>query len=77
MVAGVRGGCPGSGVGVGWVVCRSLVRLRRRIAGTGWARPGWAVPGGFLGERWALGRCGGVLAACGWRWAALAGRGAG
>ena len=29
----------------------------------GWARPGSAVPGGFLGERWALGCFGGVLEA--------------
>ena len=76
MVAGVRGGCPGSG-GVGWMGCWGLARLRQRMVGPGWARPGWAVPGGFLGERWASGRCGGVLEACGWRWGARAGRGVG
>ena len=70
MVAGVRGGCPGSG-GVGWMGCRGLARLRRRMVGPGWARPG------FLGERWASGRCGGVLEACEWRWGARAGRGVG
>ena len=71
MVAGVRGGgAPGPG-GVGWVGCRGLSRPRRRMAGPGWARPGWVVPGGFLVERWALGRCGIVLEACGWRWGAL------
>ena len=49
MVAGVRGGCPGSG-GAGWMGCRGLARLRRRMVGRGRARLGWAVPGGFLGE---------------------------
>ena len=33
MVAGVRGGCPGSGGGVGWMGCRGLARLRRRMVG--------------------------------------------
>ena len=33
------------------------------------------MPGGFLGERWALGCFGGVLEACGWRWGACAGHG--
>ena len=61
MVAGVRGGCPGSGGG-------GLDGLQGS---------GWAVPGGFLGERWASGRCGGDLEACGWRWGARAGRGMG
>ena len=31
------------------------------------------MQGGFLGERWASGRCGGVLEACGWRWGARSG----
>ena len=57
--------------------CRGLARLRRRMVGAGWARPGWAVRGGFLGERRASGRCGGVLEACGWEWGARAGRGVG
>ena len=76
MVAGVRGGCPGSGGGgLDWLPgsCASTSTY-------GWpwvARPGWAVPGGFLGERWASGRCGGVLEACGWGWGARAGRGVG
>ena len=34
----------------------------------GWAWSGWTVPGGFVGERWALGCFGGVLEVCGWRW---------
>ena len=76
MVAGVRGGCPGSG-GVGWMGCWDLARLRRRMVGPGLALPGLAVPGGFSGERWASGRCGGVLEACGWRWGGRAGRGVG
>ena len=76
MVAGVRGAAPGPGV-VSWMGCRGLARLRRRMVGPGWARPDWAVPGGFLGERWASGRFGGVLEACGWRWGARAGRGVG
>ena len=67
MVAGVRRGCPGSGGGVGWMGCRGLARLRRCMVGPGGARRDWAVPGGFLGERWASGCCGGVLEACGWR----------
>ena len=62
MVAGVRGGAPGPG-GVGWVGCRGLAHLRRRMVGPGWTQPGWAVPG--------------VLEACGWRWGACAGRGVG
>ena len=65
MVAGVRGGFPRSG-GLGWMGCRGLARLCGRMVGPGWARPGWAVLGGFLGVRWASGRCGGVLEACGW-----------
>ena len=77
MVAGVRGGCPGFGGGLGWMGCWGLACLRRCMVGPGWARPGWAVPGGFLGERWASGRCGGVLEACGWRWGARAGHGVG
>ena len=76
MVVGVRGGWPGS-EGVGWVGCRGLARPRRRMVGPGWAWLGWAVPGGFLGERWVLGRFGGVLEACGWRWGACAWRGVG
>ena len=76
MVAGVRGGCPGSR-GVGWMGCQGLARLRRGRVGPGWARLGWAVSGGFFGERWASGRCGGVLEACGWRWGGRAGRGVG
>ena len=60
MVAGVRGGCPRSG-GVGWMGYRGPARLRRCMVGPGWARSDWAVPGGFFGERWASGRCGGVL----------------
>ena len=76
MVVGVRGGCPGSGGG-------ELVGLPGFCASTWrygwpcWARPGWAVPGGFVGEGWALGCFGGVLEACGWRWGACAGRGVG
>ena len=77
MVAGVRGGgAPGPG-GVGWMGCRGLARLLRRMVGPGWALPDWAVPGGFSGERWASGRCGGILEACRWRWGARAGRGVG
>ena len=76
MVAGVRGGAPGPG-GVGWVGWSGLERPRQCIVGPGWALPGSAVPGGFLGERWALGRFGGVLEACGWGWGACAGRGVG
>ena len=50
MVAGVRGGgAPGQG-GVGWMGCWGHARLRGRMVGPGRARPGWAVPGGFLGE---------------------------
>ena len=37
------------------------------MVGPDWARPGWAVLGGFLGEGWASGRCDGVLEACEWR----------
>ena len=77
MVAGVRGGCPRSGGGVSWMGCRGLVRLRRRMVGSGWARPDWAAPGDFLGGRWASGRCNGVLKACRWRWGVRAGRGVG
>ena len=77
IVAGARGGCPGSGGGVGWMGCRGLARLRRRMVGPGWARPGLAVPGGFLGERWGSGRGGGVLEDCGWRSGARAGHGVG
>ena len=78
MVAGVRGGCPGSWGGwMGWMGCRGLARLRRHMVGPGWARPCWAVPGGFLGEGWDSGRCGGVLEACGWGWGSRAGRGVG
>ena len=76
MVAGVRRGCPGSG-GVGWIGCQGLAHLRQCTVGPGWARPGSAVPGGFLGERWAWRGCGGVLEACRWRWGARAGRGVG
>ena len=76
MVAGVRGGCPGSG-GVDLMGCRGLARLCRCMVVPGWARPDLAVPGGCLGERWASGRCGGVLEACGWGWGACAGRGVG
>ena len=76
MVARVRGGAPSPG-GVGWMGCRGLARLRRRMVGPGGAWPGWAVPAGFSGERWASGRCGGVLEACGWGWGARAGRGVG
>ena len=77
MVAGVRGGCPGSGGGwAGWVAGVLRVHVDVWLALVP-ARPGWAVPGGFLGERWASGRCGGVLEACGWRWGARAGRGVG
>ena len=71
------GGVPWVGGGVGWMGCRGLTRLCRRMVGPGWARPGWAVPGALLGERWASGGCGGVLEACGWRWGARAGRGVG
>ena len=74
MVAGVRGGCHGSGW-VGWMGCQGLARLRRRMVGPGWARPGSAVPDGLLTERWASGCCGGLLESCGWGWGARAGRG--
>ena len=74
MVVGVRGGVPRVRGGVGCVGCRGPARPRQRMVGPGWARPGYAVPGGFFGERWALGRFGGVLEACGWRWGACAGR---
>ena len=77
MVAGARGGFPWSGGGVGWMGCRGVARLRRRMVGPGWARPGWDVPGGFLGEGWASGRCDGALEACEWRWGVCAGRGVG
>ena len=76
MVAGVRGGCPGSGGG-------GLDGLPGSFASTstyGWpwlGSAGLGVPGGFLGERPASGRCGGVLEACGSRWGARAGRGVG
>ena len=62
---------------------RGLLRTLPSCASTstyGWAccaRSGWAVPGCFAGERWALGCCGGVLEACGWRPGACAGRGVG
>ena len=38
------------------------------MGGPGWSRLGWAVPGGFVDERWALGCSGGVLQDCGLRW---------
>ena len=66
------GGAPGLGR-VGWMGCRGLARLRQRTVRPCLAWPGWAVPGGFLGERWASGRCGGVLEDCGWRWGGACG----
>ena len=77
MVAGVRGGCPGSGGGwAGWAA-GVVARLRRWMVSPGWAWPDWAVPGGFLVARRVSGRCGGALETCGWRRGARAGRGAG
>ena len=52
MVAGVRGGCPGSG-GAGLDGLPGSCASTSMYGWPGWARPGWAVPGGFLGERWA------------------------
>ena len=60
MVVRVRGVCSGSGRG-------GLGGLPGSCASTStygwpwWARLGWAVPGGLVGERRALGRSGGVL----------------
>ena len=74
MVAGVREGCPGSGGG-------RLDALPGSCASTstyGWPWLGSAGLGGagwpLLGERWASGRCGGVLEACRRRGGARAGR---
>ena len=72
-----EGGVPWVRGGVGWMGCRGLAPLRRWMVGPGWARPDWAVPGGFLGVRRVSGRCGGALETCGWRRGARAGRGAG
>ena len=76
MVAGVRGGCPGSGGG-------GLDGLPGSCASTsmdGWPWLGSAGLGGagwLLGCETGLGRCGGALETCGWRRGARAGRGAG
>ena len=61
MVVCVRGGYSGSG-GASWVGCRGSARPRRCMGGPMWAWLGWAVPGGLLGERWALG-----CRVCWWR----------
>ena len=65
MVAGVRGGWPGSrGVGLGGLPGSCVSTSMYRWPWLGWL--GWAVPGGLLGERWALEGFGGVLEACRW-----------
>ena len=68
MVVDVRGVVLCVPGGAGWSGCRCPAHPRRRIGCPGWARLGWAVPGGLVGERRALGCSDGVLEACRWRW---------
>ena len=72
MVAGVKGGCPGSGGG--WAGCVAgvlRVYVDRWLALVGLGRAGRCRVACWVR------RCGCVLEACGWRWGACAGRGVG
>ena len=64
MLAGVRGGCPGSEGGwAGWVAGVLRVYVGVWLALVGLGRAGRCLVAS-LGERWASRRCGGVLEAC-------------
>ena len=76
MVVDVRGGFPGSGRG-GLDGLPGSCASTSTYGGPWLGSAGLGGAGGFLGERWASGRCGGVLEACGWRWGARAGCGVG